>query len=1315
MRNTIFRTTFLKILVVLLALISIDAFSQGNSGNNGNGGMGSSCATLPIVNMPTLGDPNGGPCGPDVPHYIVDLSSDPDSTWISPSDVRFGDKDEPCNTCCTANVEEPDNERCVSFELTLHPDAQGINFFIASGAPPQGSLGWRLMFPGDGDTCGVENPGNADVCLTGPGPHYISFCKPGNNPNSYGIRSFGTPGAGPTEIVSDACDGTIYGEGYDESSITWNSVFPGAYGEHNGYLTNCIGSADPAYPQCDSMQVTFTDGAPDTVMYEICGVSDEVDAATCPSTIVCDTTSVEFIKTLQVDIFPADPVICYGSTVGVTLSAVDSGGKAPIQYDWSGPINASTQDIQAMVEGMYYVTVFDNSGCPTASDSVYVTQIPDTVIANAGPPLVSCVNNPCIQINGDTSNARIVYWEALTGDGSFDNDSSITPTYCPGPTDLANPGVPIQLRLIAFNNLTCPGDTDVVILTIEPTPTVDAGTGTEICATGACASLTGTSSTGSGTWSGGSGTFSSPNSLTTNYCPSATEISNAPISITLFFETTNEAPCLPVRDSVVIDLVPSPIVDAGTGGSVCANNADFTTNGSVIDPEGNDPGTGTWTTNGDGSFNGTENNLSATYSPGSNDISLGNVILTLTSTSNSSGAGAICDAVSDTIHVNITPSPTIDIGDDVVVCENADLVEDLTATITVASGVNWTAPDGVFSAPGNTITDFDPNPGLAPMPYNIEVIATVDTTGTGCNQVSDTLNVTVTPRPSISFDYPDRVCSNDPEICITNTTIDNASGVLWLALTGSNAGFDPNASDLEPCYTPTAAEIGAPGNIGLVIIRGSLLGVGNCAAVDSQFTVSIFPAPQVSIAQDTVCENNPISNLDGTVIGGGVTTWTTNGSGSFNGTEGLVDATYDATNDVPNSVTLTLTSVLNIPNFVTCNPVSADMILEYSPSPTANAGSDQSLCANNPVVTTNGSVTLATGGTWFAIDAPGFNNGIDGSFNGTQNNLVATYTPGPQDIADSNVCLVLETTGNGDCNPSYDTMCVVFTPAPVVDAGVPQDICSNNICNINLSGSVTVETGGTWSTIGGAGSFSPNNTNLTTTYCADEADTLLAPLQIILTSTNNTNCNPVADTTEITFTPSPTVIGTGDTVCANNSLATVSAVINAEASGVTWSGGGGTINSPNNLTTTYQPTAGEISGGSATLYVETTGVDNCSPVRDTVVITVTPPPTANAGGDQTVCANNASVTLNGSVTNATGGSWLSLSGNNAGFGNQSVLNTTYALSPADTVAGVCLELTTTGVGNCATVTDTMCISVTPSPIVDAGPPQSVCQNNPLIN
>ena len=66
-----------------------------------------------------------------------------------------------------------------------------------------------------------------------------------------------------------------------------------------------------------------------------------------------------------------------------------------------------------------------------------------------------------------------------------------------------------------------------------------------------------------------------------------------------------------------------------------------------------------------------------------------------------------------------------------------------------------------------------------------------------------------------------------------------------------------------------------------------------------------------------------------------------------------------------------------------------------------------------------------------------------------------------------------------------------------------------------------------------------------------------------------------------------------------------------------------------------------------------------------MVVNITPGPTANAGMYQSVCANNATVALSGSVTIATGGQWSS-SGTGTFIPNTTTLNTTYIASAADT-------------------------------------------------
>lgn len=122
---------------------------------------------IPAILQPVYGQ--SGLCDPTVPFFQVDLTGQPNGTYISPLVVRND------NCCGTTN---PD--RCLEFEITLDPGTIAINFTIASGAVPPGSMFYQI-------NCGPPIVVGSPVCLSGVGPHTLTFCKPGNNPNTYGI------------------------------------------------------------------------------------------------------------------------------------------------------------------------------------------------------------------------------------------------------------------------------------------------------------------------------------------------------------------------------------------------------------------------------------------------------------------------------------------------------------------------------------------------------------------------------------------------------------------------------------------------------------------------------------------------------------------------------------------------------------------------------------------------------------------------------------------------------------------------------------------------------------------------------------------------------------------------------------------------------------------------------------------------------------------------------------------------------------------------------------------------------------------------
>ena len=74
--------------------------------------------------------------------------------------------------------------------------------------------------------------------------------------------------------------------------------------------------------------------------------------------------------------------------------------------------------------------------------------------------------------------------------------------------------------------------------------------------------------------------------------------------------------------------------------------------------------TGTWTSNGTGSFDNATS-LTAVYTPGAADITDGLVVLTLTS----DDPGGICNAVFEEIEITINRLPVVNAGSDETICE----------------------------------------------------------------------------------------------------------------------------------------------------------------------------------------------------------------------------------------------------------------------------------------------------------------------------------------------------------------------------------------------------------------------------------------------------------------------------------------------------------------------------------------------------------------------------------------------------------------------------------------------------------------------
>lgn len=287
-------------------------------------------------------------CGPTTPTFTVNLTGNPNATWISPVIVRD-------DTCCGST--SPD--KCLQFIITLDPAAQGISFNIYSGAIPPGAMYYQI-------NCGPLIPVGSPICLNGPGPHYLTFCKPGNNSNEYSITSLGPIGAQGDTLAMGCTGGTLSTWGFYEPSITWISIFPGNPGDYNSYLSCMSG--------CDTVTVNPQTNPPPYIDYQVCGLK----AALCDTIPVCDTVRIYIFSTLQV-VLSGNTIVCNNSATG-WFTANASGGAPPYSYLWS---NGSTaQSITGLSAGNYSVTIVDANGCSISASGIILQP----------PPLVSSVS-----------------------------------------------------------------------------------------------------------------------------------------------------------------------------------------------------------------------------------------------------------------------------------------------------------------------------------------------------------------------------------------------------------------------------------------------------------------------------------------------------------------------------------------------------------------------------------------------------------------------------------------------------------------------------------------------------------------------------------------------------------------------------------------------------------------------------------------------------------------------------------------------------------------------------------------------------------
>jgi hypothetical protein len=155
----------------------------------------------------------------------------------------------------------------------------------------------------------------------------------------------------------------------------------------------------------------------------------------------------------------------------------------------------------------------------------------------------------------------------------------------------------------------------------------------------------------------------------------------------------------------------------------------------------------------------------------------------------------------------------------------------------------------------------------------------------------------------------------------------------------------------------------------------------------------------------------------------------------------------------------------------------------------------------------------------------------DGNFS-SEVILNPVYTPGPGDLVNGNVDLILTAVSISPCTSSIaDTMLLSFDPLPISEAGPNDTICENGLST--MAGVRTNSNSSAWAT-SGDGSFD-DISSLTAIYTPGTGDIANGEVTLTLTTDAITPCT-TSDVDDMTLTIDPLPIsnaGVDDTICVN--------------------------------------------------------------------------------------------------------------------------------------------------------------------------------------
>jgi gliding motility-associated-like protein len=503
-------------------------------------------------------------------------------------------------------------------------------------------------------------------------------------------------------------------------------------------------------------------------------------------------------------------------------------------------------------------------------------------------------------------------------------------------------------------------------------------------------SVEGGATTGIWTVLNGTGTLNNPTQLITNYTPSTSDYAQG----NLVFVLSSTGNCSPVRDTMRVQFIQSPIVATNYTNGYCKNNVDdIPLSGSFLYSAGS-----LWS-GGNGGVFANAGSPNTTYTPSPADIANDSVVLFYAS----QGSFFACPNDLDTVIIYFTEPPSVFAGANQTVCTSTPVVN-LSGSIVGGAGTGiWsTNGSGIFDASASNLTTNYILSSADTTIGNVTLYLTTTNDG-GCLPVTDSLDITLVSRPSVQITSTDSICSNIANLPFEGT-VSIGFPFTW-STTGIGSIIAPGS--LNTFYTINPLDTA----VGFVDVYLSTLG-GICPVEYDSIRVFFVTPPRALAGPDLDFCNNEIIPLNGQITGQGTGGfWTSNGTGSFNPSANLLNTFYlpSALDVAGGSVMLTLSTLGEFG----CAAETDNFVVTFKPSPNANFTYVNACQGDNTSFSDASSITSGTINSWLW----NFGNGQSS----IANDPLHPYTAS----GDYTVSLIV-----GASNGCYDTVQQMITVNP---------------------------------------------------------------------------------------------------------------------------------------------------------------------------------------------------------------------------------------------------------------------------------------------